>query len=75
MNTECSLTITKRNWKHEYQLDSTHERSSSNGVVVNALDYDIVVNEFELKSRYYFHLRKNTIWKSMEAHVATIMDQ
>ena len=30
------------------------------GVVINVLDSDIVVSEFELQSRYYVHFRTNT---------------
>ena len=33
------------------------------GVIIKALDYRIVVNEFELLSRYYVHFRKNTLMK------------
>ena len=32
------------------------------GVMVNALDRGIRVNEFELQSRYYVHLRKKYPW-------------
>ena len=28
--------------------------------MANILDFDIIVNEFELKSRYYIHFQTNT---------------
>ena len=34
-------------------------------VVANVLDFDIVVNEFELQSRYYVHFRTNTLGKDI----------
>ena len=33
----------------------TKKEYSLRGVVANMLDYDIVVREFELESRYYVH--------------------
>ena len=38
---------------------------SFRGVVANMLDCDIVVSEFELQSRYYVHLRTNTLGKGI----------
>ena len=38
---------------------------SLRGVVANILDCDIVVSEFELKSRYYVHFRFDTFRKGM----------
>ena len=37
----------------------------SHGVMVKALEYGIVVSEFELQSRYYVHFRTNTLAKGM----------
>ena len=34
-------------------------------VVANELDCDIVVSEFELKSRYHVYFRTNTLGKDM----------
>ena len=34
---------------------------SPNGIVTNMLDCDIVVNEFELQTRYYIHFQTNTV--------------
>ena len=33
--------------------------------MVKAMDYEIVVSEFELQSRYYVHFRVNTLGKGM----------
>ena len=41
--------------------------SSSHDVVVNVLDCDIVINEFEFQSRYYVHFRANTFGKGMNS--------
>ena len=38
---------------------------SPQGGVANALDWDIVVNEFELQSCYYVSLWTNTVGKGM----------
>ena len=35
------------------------------GVMVNALDYGIVITEFEIHSFYYGNFRTNTLGKSM----------
>ena len=35
------------------------------GVMVKAMDWEIVVSEFELQSYYYVHFRKNTLGKGM----------
>ena len=40
-------------------------RGSSRGVGANVFDFDIVVKEFELQSRYYVHFWTNTIDKGM----------
>ena len=37
-------------------------------VVVNLLDYDIVISKFELESRYYINFRTNT-YKEMINHL------
>ena len=42
--------------------------------VVNVQDYDILVIEFELQSRYYVHLRTNTLWKGMDPLNSQVMD-
>ena len=37
----------------------------TSGVMVKALDYEIVVSEFGLLSRYYIHFQTNTLGKGM----------
>ena len=39
--------------------------SVGGGAVANVLDCDILVSEFELKSRYYVYFRTNTFRKVM----------
>ena len=43
------------------------------GVMVKAMDCGIVVNEFVLQSRYYVHLRANTIGKGMNPLILPAM--
>ena len=43
------------------------------GVMVKATDCGIVVNEFVLQSRYYFHFRGNTLGKGMNPHILPAM--
>ena len=40
-------------------------RGCPSGVMVKAMDCEIVVSEFVLQSRYYVHLRANTLGKGM----------
>ena len=35
------------------------------GVMVNVLEYGIVVSKFKLQSRYYVHVRTSTLGKGM----------
>ena len=35
------------------------------GVVVKAMDYGIVISEFEIQSRYCVHFRTNTLGKDL----------
>ena len=39
------------------------------GVMVKALDCEIVVSEFELQSHYYVHFRTNTLGKGMNLFI------
>ena len=41
--------------------------------MVKALDYEIVVQEFVLQSRYYVHFRANTIGKAMNPLILPAM--
>ena len=38
---------------------------NSSGVVVNVLNCNIVINEFELQLHYYDHFQTNTLGKSL----------
>ena len=44
-------------------------------VMVNVLDCDIVVSEFELQQRYYNYFRTNTLGKNMSPLVLPVMGQ
>ena len=46
-----------------------HMFPSPCGVVVKMLDYDIIVNEFEIQSFYYFHFQPNTLGKRVNPFV------
>ena len=39
---------------------------SLHGVMVNVLDCSLEVCKFKLQSRYYVHIRSNTLGKSMK---------
>ena len=41
--------------------------------MVKAMDCGIVVNEFELQSRYYVHFRTNTLGKGMNPFISPVM--
>ena len=43
------------------------------GVMVKAMDYGIVVSEFELQSHYYVHFRANTLGKGMNPLILQAM--
>ena len=43
------------------------------GVMVKAMDCGIVVHEFVLQSRYYFHFRANTLGKGMNPLILPAM--
>ena len=43
------------------------------GVMVKAMDSGIVVSEFILQSRYYVHIRANTLGKGMNPHILPVM--
>ena len=48
---------------------------SFSAVMVNVLDSDIVVSEFELRSRYYVHFLSNTRGKSMHILICSVMGE
>ena len=39
------------------------------GVMVKAMDCEIIAREFELQSRYYVHFRANTLGRVMNPHI------
>ena len=43
------------------------------GVMVKAMDCEIVVSEFVLQSRYYVHFRTNTLGKGMNPLILPAM--
>ena len=43
------------------------------GVMVKAMDYEIVVSEFVLQSRYYVHFQANTLGKGMNPLILPAM--
>ena len=47
------------------------KRGSPRRVMVNKLDYNIVVSEFELQSYYYVHFRTFTIGKRTNSFITT----
>ena len=48
-------------------------RGCPRGVMVKAMDCVIVVSEFVLQSRYYVHLRANTLGKGMNPLILPAM--
>ena len=48
-------------------------RGCPRGVMVNAMDYRIIVSEFVLQSHYYVHFRTNTLKKGTNPHILPIM--
>ena len=56
-----------------YKTKTKTTNEESRGVMVKAMDYGIVVSEFELRSRYYFHFWANTLWKGMNPLILPAM--
>ena len=57
---------------HENTVKKSVERCPR-GVMVKAMDCEIVVSEFVLQSRYYFHFRANTLGKCMNPLILPAM--
>ena len=59
----------ERNWnsKSYFFFEMRKTLYNNYGVVVNELDSDIVVSEFKLKLRYYFHFQTYTLGKAMKS--------
>ena len=53
--------------------NSNQEGGCPRSVMVKAIDYEIVVSEFELQSRYYVHFRTNTLDKGMNPLILPAM--
>ena len=53
--------------------NSPKARGCSRGVMVKAMECGIVESEFELQSRYYIHLLKNTLGKDMNPLILPAM--
>ena len=66
-------------YSFNYGLNSTVLQQGLNnphrlrGVMVKALDCGIVVSEFVLQSRYYVHIRANTLGKGMNPLILPAM--
>ena len=43
------------------------------GVMVKAMDWEIVVSELVLQSRHYVHFRANTLGKGMNPRILPVM--
>ena len=56
---------------HVEELVST--AGCPHGVMVKAMDCEIVVSEFKLQSRYYVHFRANTLGKVMNPLILPAM--
>ena len=55
------------------QVHKTGMRGNLYGVVVNVLDCNIVVSEFELQSHCYIHFQINTLGKVMNSLILTMV--
>ena len=53
----------------------TQIRGFPRGVMVKAMDYGVVVSEFELQFCYYVHIRANTIGEGMNPLILPFMGQ
>ena len=47
------------------QISTSDTDHTYHGVMAKAMDYGVIVSEFELQSRYYVHYWKNTLRKGM----------
>ena len=48
-------------------------KGCSHGVMVKAIDYNIVISEFEFQSYYYIHFRTNALGKGMNPLILPTM--
>ena len=49
-----------------------NKSSGSRSVVVKVLNFDAVVNDFEIQSRHYVHFRTNTCEKGMNTLIPLV---
>ena len=53
-----------------------HDKARSPlGVVVNVLNFDIVVSDLKLQSRYYVHFQTNTLKKSINSLISPVIGE
>ena len=57
------------------KVTSRIAHTKASPLMVKAMDYEIVVREFELQSRYYVHFRTNTLGKGMYPILLPAMGQ
>ena len=73
--TRMLRTILNKSWKqHPTNTTAVQPLTSQGGVMVKALDGRIVVNKFELQSRYYVHFWTNTLGKGVNPLILPVMD-
>ena len=58
---------------HIHELTLLSPRGCPRGVMFKAMDCGIVVREFVLQSRYYVHIRTNTLRKGMNPRILPAM--
>ena len=65
------MIVNERTTMFQVICDTTGE--CPRGVMVKAMDCGIVVSEFVLQPRYYFHFRENTLGKGMNPLILPAM--
>ena len=70
---EIVETPNERDCLKECDVSTRTQRGSPHGVVVNVLNCDFVVSEFELESRCYVHFRTNPPRKGVNPVISPIM--
>ena len=55
------------------KIDLGFSWESPSDVMVNVLDSDIVINEFELQSGYYIYFRTIYLWEDMNSIIPPVM--
>ena len=62
MTHKGSYAKNKKKTKKKQTNQRKDLRRDLRGVLANVLDYEVVVSEFELLSRYYFHFQGHLWW-------------